>query len=389
MVSQRNNLCTKKIASFFLIMVSFWTSGQSFKQDSISPEIIQLCNKIGPSNKIIGLGESTHGTKEFTLIRAEIVKNLITNHNYKVFVLEAEYMICAKINDYVKTGKGNPESSLKNLTWPWVHKDFLDLIHWIRDYNIQNPSGQVRFLGMDAQFSKVYATQDTIRNHYPVLANSIFEIIDSDKKPKRKIEQLRELSDQLVNQSSEVDLRLHYYIFCRINRIANSEYRDLNARDQNMAQLSCLIHKKYGDKVIIWAHNSHIWKKNPSIFDRIPTGYYLDQNYGDKYAAIGFDFKSGSFTAVSYDKATKYERKVFQLKPIKNTLSMEVDYLDKKFIIIDCSDLKGKNYINSIGAIYIENPEKGDNFTSKIKKDSELDYIILTPTSTPTDLIID
>ena len=34
---------------------------------------------------LIGLGESTHGTSEFTIIRGEIFKYLVENHNYTVF----------------------------------------------------------------------------------------------------------------------------------------------------------------------------------------------------------------------------------------------------------------------------------------------------------------
>jgi erythromycin esterase len=372
-----------------LLFIAFDSFAQSIKPDSISPIITQFCSKIGPSSEIVGLGESTHGTKEFTLIRAEVVKELIQHHGFRVFVLEAEYIICSRINDYVLTGKGDPESSLKKLTWPWIHKDFLELIHWIRNYNIENPSSQVRFLGMDSQFSKVYATEDSIRKNNPVLANSIFEIIENDKKPKQKIEELRELSMQIFKQSAQVDLRLHYYIFCRINRIANSQYQDKNARDQNMAELVKLIHNKYEDKIIIWAHNVHIWKKSPSIFSRTPSGYYLNQCYDDKYVAVGLDFKSGSFTAVSYDTTNKYERKIFQFKPIKKTLSMNLDFRGKDLIILNCSELKGKNIINSIGAIYIENPDKSHNFTSKIKKDKEFDEIIIVKTSTPTQLLIE
>lgn len=371
-----------------ILMISFEALSQSINRDSIALDITHLCNKIGPSKEIIGLGESTHGTREFTLLRAEIVKNLIRNHNFKLFVLEAEFLICLEINDYVLSGKGDPESSLKDLTWPWIHKDFLELIRWIRKYNIDNPLEQVRFLGMDSQFSKVYATEDSIQKNYPVLAHSIFEIITNDKKPEQKIAGLRKLSSGISNQSSSIDLRLHYYILCRINRIANSQYKDKNARDQNMAELVKLIHRKYEEKIIIWSHNGHIWKKRPTMFDRTPSGYYWDQYYKDKYAAIGLDFKSGSFTAVSYDKGNKYERKAFQFKPIRNVLSMNVDFRGKELIILDCSDLKGKHYINSIGAVYIENPKKGHNFTSKIKKNKEFDKMIIIATSTPTQLLI-
>ena len=52
--------------------------------------ISTLYKVLDADHKIVGLGESTHGTKEFTTIRAEIVKTLVTEYNYNVFILEAE-----------------------------------------------------------------------------------------------------------------------------------------------------------------------------------------------------------------------------------------------------------------------------------------------------------
>lgn len=377
-----------KVLTLIFLMWTAAASAQSEKLDSISPEIIQLCKQLGPTKKIIGLGESTHGTKEFTTIRSEIVKTLIMAHDYRIFVLEAEYLPCAKINEYLRWGKGDPEALLKGvLLWPWINSDLLELIHWMRNFNINNPSDQVYFLGMDSQFSKLYATKDSIRKHYPAEYHSIFKIVESDDKPKRKIKKLRALSRTIRDQSATVDARIHYYILCRINRLANSDYRDVDARDENMAYLVDLIHEKYKKKIVIWSHNGHIWKKKPSWSHRTPAGYHLQQKFKTDYAAIGLDAKRGRFHAVSYDKDDLNEIKVFDLEPIKTTLSMQINHQNKRMVVVDCSTMKGKKYINAIGAIYVSNPQKGDAFASKIKKDKQFDYIISIPNSSPTELL--
>ncbi len=376
------------ILIFMLSVLGWATSASAINIDSISPEIRSLCKEIGSKHSIIGLGESTHGTKEFTLVRSEIVKELVLNYDFRVFILEAEYIPCSKINTYVKTGKGDPVELLQDvLLWPWIHKDFLELINWLRNYNKENPLDQVSFLGMDSQLSKLYATKDSIRNYYPVKGTPLLKIAESEDKPKRKIKQLRSLSEQTRNQSNEIDLRLHYYISCRINRLANSSYRDLSARDENMAFFIDLIHEKYDEKLIIWSHNGHIAKKKSSLFGREPAGSHLSQKFKDEYASIALDAKSGSFNAISYDSVDRNELKVFRLKPIENTLSMGIDHTDKNAVVIDCSTLKRKTYINAIGAIYIANPQKGDAFARKIKKDKQFNYIISLPRSSPTELL--
>ncbi|NBC24364.1 MAG: hypothetical protein GVX78_01965 [Bacteroidetes bacterium] len=377
-----------KVLPFIFLLWAAAASAQSEKLDSISPEIIQLCKQLGPTKKIIGLGESTHGTKEFTIIRSDIVKTLIETYDYRVFVLEAEYLPCAKINEYLRRGQGDPQALLQDvLLWPWINKDFLELIHWMRNYNINNPSDQVYFLGMDSQLSKLYATKDSIRKHYPAQHHSIFKIVESDDKPKRKIKKLRRLSRTIRSKSATVDMRIHYYILCRINRLANSDHRDVDARDENMAYLIDLIQQKYEQKIVLWSHNGHIWKKKPSLSHRTPAGYHLEQTFNTDYAAVGLDVKRGRFHAVSYDKDDRNEIKVFDLKPIESTLSMEVDHQNKRMVVIDCSTMKGKKYINAIGAIYVSNPQKGDAFISKIKEDKQFDYIISIPNSSPTQLL--
>ena len=66
---------------------------------------------------------------------------------------------------------------------------------------------------------------------------------------------------------------------------------------------------------------------------------------------------------------------------------MGINHQDKRLVVIDCSTIDHKTYINSIGAIYVNAPQKGDAFTAKIKGNMEFDYMISIPKSSPTELL--
>jgi erythromycin esterase len=361
-------------------------NGNDYKENN---ELQLLSRKLGTEYSIVGLGESTHGTREFTLIRCEIVKNLVLKYNYKLFVLEADYLPCKKINEYLANGIGNPETLLLSLRlWPWIHKDFLSLLIWLKDYNAIHQSEMVQFSGMDSQYGRIYATKDSVFQQYPEQAKEIFSIIDSDIKPKQQIIALKELSEEIYSRDSIIDIRLHYYIFCYINKLSQSSVRDQNIRDENMADLFQLLRKSNCNsvKTIIWSHNGHISKQGPSLDERTAFGSHILERYGAEYAAVGLDFREGQFLAVDYDKIKERKIITFTLSPTKQTLAGNFDFANKELAVIDCKTLSS-GYINAIGAIYVQKPEKQNSFYSKIKKDNEYDFLIISYTSTPITLL--
>jgi erythromycin esterase len=352
-------------------------------------ELQLLSGKLGSEYSIVGFGESTHGTREFTLIRSELIKNLVSKYNYKLLVLEADYLPCMRINEYLRTGIGSPETLLLSLRlWPWIHKDFLNLLIWLKDYNAAHQKEMVQFSGMDSQYGKIYATKDSVSKQYPEQAKEIFTILDSDVKPKQKITALKELSDKISSNDSTIDIRLHYYIFCYINKLSQSSVRDPNSRDENMADLFQLIRKRNGNsiKTIIWSHNGHISKQGPSLNERTAFGSHIIKKYGKEYAAVGLDFREGQFLAVDYNNSKERNIITFTLSPTKKTLASEFDFSNKNLVVVDCKNM-GTNYINAIGAIYEHNPDQQAAYYSKIRKDKEYDFLILSYSSTPIILL--
>ena len=72
--------------------------------------------KLVKEKDIVGMGEATHGTKEFFNMKAKMFKFLATHCGLRVFAIEATYGGTLKINDYVVYGKGdvlNPTNGME------------------------------------------------------------------------------------------------------------------------------------------------------------------------------------------------------------------------------------------------------------------------------------
>ena len=108
------------------------------------------------NKKIVGMGEATHGTKEFFNMKAKMFKFLVTNCGYKIFSIEATYGGTLKVNDYVLYGKGDILSAMSGMEfWTWDTKEVEDLIEWMRKYNESKPDiEKLKFYGFDCQSFK-------------------------------------------------------------------------------------------------------------------------------------------------------------------------------------------------------------------------------------------
>ena len=133
---------------------SSWLCNYSFQLQTVDPN--RPLNDLEPikaligSARIVGMGEATHGSKEFTLVRHRILKYLVEEMDFKGLVLETPEQQAKAINEYIKTGNGNAKKLLSNLGY-WVHntQEMLDVIVWMKEYNHQHPSSKISFYGCD------------------------------------------------------------------------------------------------------------------------------------------------------------------------------------------------------------------------------------------------
>jgi erythromycin esterase len=110
------------------------------------------------NKRVIGLGEASHGTKEFFQMKHRMLEYLVQELGFTVFAIEASYGRCKYINNYILTGEGNLDTAIviQGFT-TWNTEEVKDMISWMRDYNVNNPDTPVRFVGFDLQVNDAAA----------------------------------------------------------------------------------------------------------------------------------------------------------------------------------------------------------------------------------------
>jgi erythromycin esterase len=280
--------------------------------------------------RIVGLGEETHGTREFFQLKHRLVAYLVKEAGFTVFAMEVSYAASSAINDYVLNGKGDRNEVLaKQGLWAWDTQEVADLLEWLRQYNAGVPwEKKVRFVGIDIHNNNQGV--ELVRNYLTKVAPERLEAFNvaaqyfrSDDSGRQHLEYTIQVSaadkaqtfatlnellgflyvneSRFTLQTSAAEFRQAFENanvlaeFADTYRRSRSEPNPFNtsgaARDLYMAQnLKRIVNaEKPGTRIILWAHNDHVAKTKGFL------GNYLQAAYGPDYYALGFSFNKGSF----------------------------------------------------------------------------------------------
>ena len=251
--------------------------------------------------KIVGLGEGTHGTKEFNELRISIIKELIQKKGFRIICFENAFGDCYYFNQWLNSGEPIKEGMKKYLISLWQTKELEEFFEWIRKFN-QNNSAKVSITGMD--------------NNY--LANTV-KIIDSESK-KLNQEQLTSLcsglyKDALFNDSAwsnqmkgtnrndliarmksaksklfQIDsiiktnnLPVSNLLHSALLNIKPWWSSGQGNRDKSMALMA--VNLAENNKMILWAHAVHLALQSPFKNNFVGgCGGYIKQQVTDYYS---------------------------------------------------------------------------------------------------------
>jgi erythromycin esterase len=274
---------------------------------SLNPEdgkipTVQLQSMINDMGnfKIVGLGEGTHGTKEFIELRIDIIKELIEKKGFRILCFENAFGDCYYFNQWLNSGEPIKEGMKRYLISLWQTKELEKLFEWIRKFN-QDNSEKVSITGMDFNY----------------LANTA-KIIDSESK-KLHQEQLTALSGDLYkdvlfydsvwsNQmkgTSRIDwgarMKSTRSKFLQIDSIIKTNHLQVSkmtqsallnfkcrisgegGRDRNMALMA--VNLAENNKMIVWAHAIHLALRSPFKNNMVGgCGGYIKQQVTEYYA---------------------------------------------------------------------------------------------------------
>jgi erythromycin esterase len=313
--------------------VARWIERNAHRIDTIDPaaplnDLESLRRSVGNAS-IVGLGEPAHEVREITALKHRSLRYLVERMGFRSIAWEDDWTLGLEIDEYIRTGKGDPEALLKR-TDSFATRECADVLRWLRDFNAgREENDKVRFVGVeywttwhpaydivDAHVSKVAPSRvPELRKHMKPLrptaadawAHARWYMSVTDKKPYvDRAQRTYDLVKGLPHRSGD---RAHSLALHAARQILSFytnyyiEYEDaLVYRDARAAENLRWWHGYDQSKIVYWAASPHtavapgLRAVQPPYPDMgFPSvGSYLHRWYGTGYRSIGFTFDHGT-----------------------------------------------------------------------------------------------
>ncbi|MEO1451054.1 MAG: erythromycin esterase family protein, partial [Bacteroidota bacterium] len=280
---------------------------------------------------VLGLGEATHGSREFFTLKARLIRYGIEHLGFRVVAFEAPFDQ-EGINRFVQGEAIKLEKVMPELSyWPWNTVEVRELLIWLRAYNEgKSPADRVRFVGIDTQslagarkwqkclqagkadteIPFAVARLDTLAKLKTwALTSASLSWLDSSMLAVDQVEAwATQRASTWASISSDIDFVWAQHHLEVIRQVLTHFIRKKqeapgywNHRDSCMAANVKWVRETGfpGEKILLWAHNGHISKfgdeKQHGAYRRM--GCYLKRYFQAEYYALGFDFGEGNLIA--------------------------------------------------------------------------------------------
>jgi erythromycin esterase len=297
-----------------------------------------LINQIG-NDRIVLLGEASHGTAEYYQWRAAISKRLIQEKGFDMIAVEGEWADSYRVNQFIK---GGPKDSLQALallrqydrwpTWMWGNYEIASLVTWMNQYNQSKPDGdKVGFFGLD-----VYCLWESMQELMPYIQGNdslmrmaqqvqqcfrpysadpmdyAYAVANASANCREQTERLwqgilnftggstaKNEAQFVMQQNALVALNGENYYRASVSSYPGS----WNIRDQHMHQTIRRLLEFHGpdSKIIVWEHNTHVGDARYTDMVQggmVNVGQLVREEFGQESVfAVGFGSYSGSVIA--------------------------------------------------------------------------------------------
>lgn len=359
---------------------------------------------------VIGMGESTHGTRECFRFKHRLFRFLVEELDYRLFAIEANFSETLALNDYVVDGEGDPRDGLAGIYfWTWDTEEVLALVEWMREYNADRPRAErLRFYGIDAQYmvgaavalSEYIATVDpdylaTVEEDCDALAGDTLYTHDLDgdaaADAQTELDRATDLAadldarfeaheDAYVDASSRSEFELARRHCRTLEQAATVKQGSLDgdegvayeARDRAMAEnVAWLLDHEEEDRIAVWAHDGHVrdGELETSDWAAETMGSNLRTAFGDDYYSLSLQFARGEFQV--YDSESDSATRVVSIAdPPSESLPVLFETLDADAAVLDLRSLGERSTlaefldtprgVHSIGAMFDADDYPGD-----------------------------
>ena len=308
----------------------------------------QILDRIA-DQRVVLIGEATHGTHEFYQTRAQLTQALIASRGFNIVALEADWPDAFRANRWVRGrgDDGSAEAALGDFVrfprWMWRNRPVVRFLDWLRAHNLRlPPAQQAGIYGLDLY--SLHRSIDEVLSYLqrtdPAAAErarhryACFDVFGVDPQAyghattrglhpsceREVIEQLVELRRQAAAYAARdghiaADEYFSAEQNARVVREAETYDRAMfgsgreswNLRDRHMmATLQAAmahVERTSGEaRAVVWAHNSHLGDARAtqmSAHGELNVGQLAREAFGDEVLSIGVTTHTGSVTAAS------------------------------------------------------------------------------------------
>lgn len=401
----------KMIMLLVLILTNQVIYGQKHNDSEINLQ--RIAQKIS-AKKVIGIGEGTHGTKEITQFRIDLIKELVVHHDYRFIIIEQSFGDTYFLNKIVNSNLNIKESLPDYLLSMWQSEEMLSFLMWVRHFNQNNSDNMIVLQGMDVNFNantvnvlkenisnkgikelidelykialfqdrywESYNTDDDLYEYEDLVKNGLkgYEIITELKK-KETLQTNRELKLAILN------LELNFRTWLEMSN-NNENY----TRDFIMYNMIKEFYVLYNKKIIVLAHNAHV-SAHETLIDGF--GGYLREYLSKDYYAIGTFVAYGSYNVTNDQIDSKKSNYFHQQLPeiLENSWEeyFSTNFSDEFFLELN----KNKSEFNEYRSFLLlgYSPITAQNYkyikVMPLKLTDCFDAVCFIKNSTPTQLI--
>ncbi|MBB5912048.1 erythromycin esterase [Nocardia transvalensis] len=272
---------------------------------------------------VIGVGTTTRAGHELAATTHRLLRMLVEFNGFRALALLDDESVVAAMDEYARTGDGDPQAILREAWVPWRNTETLAVLHWARDFNRTHPHDPLRLFGLTpeaakpAHYEQVSRFVETVapqrlvelRSHYDpiVTAHRLGEHIqrangahpgrpfaEHAKDALALVESLPETTPDVVT-AARLILRYH-------ETSTASGHRDFAAESADAADRIANRHERTGERVVYWEGVS-----NTAVAERLTlhamsqefptTGSLLRQRFGAGYLSVAVAFHHGEVRA--------------------------------------------------------------------------------------------
>ena len=343
--AQPQSVLTKQLAGYILPLTAA-SSGDSIRDYH---SVVATLDTFS----LLGLGEASHGTKDFFDAKADIIMELVEKGKLKTLFFENEYGGIVSLNQFLHDNqRTDTESALRHSGMYDIYRcyEVLSLFDRLKTYNLEQPlNEQVSVYGIDMQYP-----YETVRRIKQLLGDQELEptyhktlsAIDSltwyhfYDRPKIRWDQ--QANTDLVKRLQEIAAskkgwELSFCVHLLEQALDIFDYGTRKSgiiRDRYMADNILWLRERLGTNGVqaVWAHNAHVTYADYA--NHRCMGGYLKESLGEHYYALAFTFDHGEVSMAN--------REIVNYPTIQNRHAVEyhLKSIDPRDFFLNFSQLK-------------------------------------------------